>query len=261
MNKLKSQISKIFLFSLLCIFAQNSFANNSRSLTIFTEQNMASALTKVASLYSQKNNVIISINFNSSYELINEIDMGEPVDIFISAHSGMIDTLKQKGLVDVYNISYIAQDKLNLVIKKNSPNIDKRLLGENISLRDALRILDEEKATVVIDQEESSSGLHSHHLIQSLSLQDLKIFQKLKEDKTAIFNIVQNTPEHYAILLSSQIKNKKDLLVLATTKEDNIFYQALVIAGDSMEMSREFLRFLKSDEVKRILQENGFIVN
>lgn len=263
MHKLKKQISKVFLFSLLTFFShttQHSFAA-SRTLTIFAEQNMVQALTKIVSLYSQENNIIISINFNSSSELIDDIDMGEPADIFISGHLGLIETLKQKGLVDIYNVSYIAQDRLNLVTSKDNPAIDKRLLDPNIKLRDALKIIDEKKAAVILDQEESTSGLNSYMMLKSLSLQKLKLFQKLPEDKTAIFNIIHNDPENYAILLSSQLTNKKDYLVLATSKADDIFYQALVIAGDNMSISREFLHFLKSEKAKKIFQENNFIVN
>jgi ABC-type molybdate transport system substrate-binding protein len=51
------------------------------------------------------------------------------------------------------------------------------------------------------------------------------------------------------------------LLILATKKNLNIFYQALVIAGDNMEVAREFLKFLKSAEAKKILEQSGFIAN
>ena len=44
-------------------------------------------------------------------------------------------------------------------------------------------------------------------------------------------------------------------------KNGNIFYQALVIAGDNMEVAREFLKFLKSDVAKTILKEIGFGVD
>ena len=41
----------------------------------------------------------------------------------------------------------------------------------------------------------------------------------------------------------------------------DIFYQALVIAGNNMEVAREFLKFLKTPQSKEILKENGFIVD
>lgn len=260
MNKLKQKITQIILFSLFISIASTSFANNNRNLTIFAEQNMVKALTQVVTLYSSKNKVTVLINFNSSSELVNEIDLGEPADVFITGHLGLIDTLKQKGLVDVYNINNFAQDKLKLVTSKNNPNIDIKLYKDNITLEDALKTLNTNKSPLIIDQEENTSGLTGDKLIKSLKLKKIKLFQKLPEDKTSIFNIVHNDPRNYALLLSSQVKKQKDLLVIAEEKEANIFYKALVIAGNNMETSRGFLQFLKSDEVKKILEENSFIV-
>ncbi|MBU6338699.1 MAG: molybdate ABC transporter substrate-binding protein [Rickettsiales bacterium] len=251
-----------FILLIFFFFTQNSYANNSRNITIFAEQNMVPALTKIATIFSQKNNVIISVNFNSSLESINDIDMGEPANIFISGHIEMIETLKQKGLVDVYNVSYIARDKLKLVTSKNNKLVsDVFPKSKNINLKTALLILNNAKATIIIDHSDSTSGSYSEHLLSSLTLTDLNIAQKLLEDKTPITDIVKRSPESYALLLDSQIRNKKDLIVLATAEENNIFYQALVIAGDNMDVAREFLKFLKSKEAQNILQKNGFIIN
>ena len=81
MQKIKILLSVFFL---LLLIPQNSFSATSRNLTIFAEPNMALALTKIARLYSQHSNSIVSVNFNSSYELMSDITAGEPADIFIS---------------------------------------------------------------------------------------------------------------------------------------------------------------------------------
>ncbi len=265
MKNLKSKfLSKAFLsLFFICAFTQNGLASNSRNLTVFAEQNMVLALTKIARLYSQKNNVVVSINFNSSLELLNDVDSGEPADVFISANSAMIDSLRQKGLIDVYNVSYIARDKLVLVTSKNNTNIDGRLLKKDISLSEAIKILDENRATLIIDQEGSSSEKYSSELIQSLNLtgDKLSLVKKLKEDKASILNSLKESPDHFVMVVSSQIKNRQDLAILSSAKEDRIFYQALVIAGDNMESAREFLKFLKSNTARAELRHNGFITD
>jgi molybdate transport system substrate-binding protein len=253
-------IMKIFyrVFLILIFFTQNSFASQSRNLTVFAEQNMVVALTKITRLYSQRANVIISTNFNSSLDLINDIDSGEPADVFISAHSGLIENLRQKGLVDVYNIGYIAADQLVLVTSKSNQKVIPELLTGKLSLEESLKILDKNKTTLILDDEGSSSGKFSNDLIAGFSFADLKLFNKLNEDKSPILSSIKDNPEDYALLLASQIKNRNDLQILSTKKDSNIFYQGLVIAGDNMEVAREFVKFLKSNAAKSILQQSGF---
>lgn len=221
---------------------------------------MALALTKIARIYSQKSNVIVSVNFSSSIDLISDIDSGEPSDVFISANPHWIESLRQKGLVDVYNIGYIASDELVLATLKSNPNVPAEL-NKNLPLQNALAILNKNKSTLIIDNDGSSSGVYAASFLANLSFDGIKIFNKLLEDKSPFLNVIKSNEENYALLLSSQIKNQNDFQILAATKDVNIFYQALVIAGDNMEVAREFLKFLKSDTAKKMLKDNGFIVN
>jgi len=256
-----NKIAKIFLTFFLLFFcvSGNLFANPSRNLIVFAEPNMALALTKIARLYSQQSNVIVSVNFNSSADLINEIDSGEPADVFISAHPDWIAMLRQKGLVDVYNIGYIAKDRMVLVSPKSNSNLPTEIQNQ-IPLTDALKILDQNKSTLIVDNESNSSGKFSNNLLVKLSFNNLQLFKKLREDKTSILSIIKNNSEGYALLLASQIRNDKDLQILATQNNVDIFYEALVVAGDNMELAREFLKFLKSNAAKTILKNGGFIV-
>ncbi|MBU6140516.1 MAG: molybdate ABC transporter substrate-binding protein [Proteobacteria bacterium] len=249
---------RIFFLTFLLLFfvSENSYALNNRNLTIFAEPNLALALTKIVRIYSQKSHTIVSVNFNSAADLIADIDSGEPADVFISAHSSWIESLRQKGLVDVYNIGYIARDKLVLVTSKTNS-----ALSSNFTIEGALRALNQNKATLILDNEGSSSGFFAKNLITNLGLSDLKIFSKIVEDKTALLTNIQSNDQNYSLLLASQINNQPNLQLLSQTRDGNIFYQALVIAGDNMEVAREFLKFLKSETAKSILKENGFLTD
>ncbi len=254
-------LKKILLLTFLLFGASISHAAPSRNLTIFAEPNLALALTKISRTYSQKANVIISLNFGSSSNLINSIDSGEPVDIFISAHKGWIDSLHQKGVVDVYNVGYIAQDSLVLVALKSNQNLPTQLTETKLSLPESLTILDENRATIILDDEGNSSGFFAKNFLDRIPFSNMKIFSKISEDKTPFLTIIRSDPENYSLLLESQIKNKKDFQIIAVGADKNIFYQALVIAGDNMEVAREFLKFLKSEQAKTILKSSGLTLN
>ena len=259
-----AKIKKFKNFLIFCIFftsiSTKSFGSQSRNLTVFSEPNMALALSKIARQFSQKNNVIVSINFSSSFDLINEIDLGAPANVFISAHPQIIENLRQKGVVDVYNIAYIANDELVLSTSKTNNHFPIKLLKKNINLEESLKILDENKLSLIIDHEGVSSGIYSKKIIQNLSLGNLKIFNKLPEDQSSLIRDIENNKDTYGLLLRSQLQNNKNLRILATQKDKNIFYQAFVIAGDRMDVAREFLNFLKTANSKEILRNSGFIV-
>jgi molybdenum ABC transporter molybdate-binding protein len=256
MQKIKLLFCFFFLISL---FSYNANAIPSRNLTIFADPNMALAITKIARIFSQKFNVITSVNFNFGINLIDEIDSGVPVDVFISAHPIMIDSLRNKGLVDFYNNGYIARDQLILVTTKTNSNIPQEIIDkEKISLTEALKIISKNKAYLVIDNENNSSGNIARNFINRLSLTGFKIFKKSNEEKSSLVTMIKNHQENYSLLLLSQIKNQENFQILAQD-DDNIFYRSLVIAGDNMELAREFLKFLKSDQASQILKESGFL--
>jgi len=249
---------KILLTALFfCGLHHSSYAAISRNLTIFAEPNLAIALTKITRIYSQKSHTVVSINFNSSLDLINEIDSGEPADVFISAHPNSIESLRQKGLVDVYNIGLVARDKLVLTTLKSN----KSSISSNFPLEDALKFLDQSKSNLVIDSENGSSGFFAKNFISRLNLGDLQIFSKVAEDRTSLITTIKNSEGGYSLMLATQAINEPNLKIIAAAKDENIFYQALVIAGDNMDVAREFLKFLKSNDAKLILKQHGFLTD
>lgn len=252
----------IWLLLIFCLGKSLScFANTTRNLTIYSEPNLAIALTKIARLYSQNFPVNVAVNFNSSFDFINEIDSGEPADIFISAHPTWVETLKQKGLIDVYNIGYIANDQLVVVAKNNNKLINEKLSKKNLKIEQALAILDEMKVNLIIDHDGSASGFFAKEFLQNLNLENIVIFTKLQEDKNSLARDLISDDNSFALMLESQVRNNKNLQIIARKIDNNIFYRALVIAGDNMEVAREFLKFLKTSNAQKILKDNSFIIN
>lgn len=258
------EIRKLLITCSFCalLFLQNSaWALQLKNLTILAEPNMVEALTKISRLYSQKTLTTISVGFGNSSELISDIEMGEPADIFISAHRYWIDNLKQKGLVDIYNIGHIANDSVVLATSKENIRIPSELLSSNIGFKASLESLNKYRLNLIIDNNGSSLGQYSKHLVKKLNLDKIKLYEKLEEDKTSVANLIKNNPDSYTIFLGSQIKDSQDFRVISTLKNKQIFYQALVVAGDNMESAREFLKFLKSAQAKKIFEESGFIID
>ncbi len=255
-----------FLTAWIALFSSSqslaSFANGSiKNLTILAEPNMVAPLTKIARLYSQKNSVVVSVSFGSAHDLIGEIDSGEPADIFISGHRNWINSLRQKGLIDIYSITHIANDNLVLATSSENLNIAASLLEKKMTLSKALEIIDHGHSVLILDNENTSLGQYSHNLLNNSNFSNLKLVEKLSEDKNSVLNLLTTNTDNYAILLSSQVNDRRGFKLLSNPKDMTIFYQALVIAGDNMEAAREFAKFLHSVPAKIIFRENGFSVD
>ncbi len=251
----------IILILVFAFLSKSAFSFQIKNLTILAEPNMVEALTKISRSYSRKNTAIVSVGFGPSSDLISDIERGEPSDVFISAHRYWIENLKQKGLVDIYNVGHVANDSLVLVTSKNNVRIPSELLKENLSFVDSLKILNKYRLNLIIDHEGSSLGQYSQNLLSDLKLGDVGIYKKIPEDDTGIGNLIKSNPDSYTILLDSQVKDRNGFKIISKLKNKQIFYQALVIAGDNMESAREFIKFLKSQEAINIFEESGFIVD
>lgn len=236
-------------------------AATSENLTIFAESNMVYALTEIARNYSKEKNIVVSINFSSSFELIQNIDYGEPADIFISSHQDWIDNLKQKGVVDVYNVSNIARDRLVVVASKNNEKINNLgAANSRQNVEGVFKIADENKIPIIVGSEYTSLGRYTSDITKNMNVDKNNIYKKINEDKNSIIDFITESPSYLGVVLKSETKNQNDIKILAEADLE-IYYQALVIAGDNMEKARDFLKYLKSDQAKKILLAKGFIVN
>ena len=251
------------LFSLcLIIFNKPLFASQNKNVVVFAEQNMALPIVKISRLYSQKTGVIVSASFNFSEELVKNIDFGEQVDVFISGQRDQIELLKLKGLVDVYNIGYIAYDRMVLISDESNKEFPQKLIGKNFSK--ALKFLNQNNAELIIDNNINTAGLIEKDFIQEIEnnpdFSQIKIFRKIDEDRSSILESLKENKGKYVITLASKISNKNGYKILSRS-DKSIFYQALVIAGNNMENSREFLSFLKSPQARLVFKESGFITD
>ena len=246
---------------LLVMAPLNSEAKEVANIAIFAESNMAKVLTEISRIYSRENNAIVSINLNSSSQLINEIDSGEPADVFISSHEDWIEMLKHKGLVDVYNISNIAKDKLVLVTSNKNDNVDIDNIKKLGDLNKILKLIIKKETPIIIDSEYTSLGRYTAKIIKDAKIGDSDIYKRVEEDKKSVVELLEENNNFCGIILASSAINQENIKIIADIPDLDIYYQALVIAGDDMKEARNFLKFLKSDKAKEVLTKNGFIAN
>jgi molybdate transport system substrate-binding protein len=258
MGKIKAFL-KVNLLIVVLLLSKPAFSDDFNNLTIFSEANMTYALTQISRSYSKKENIAISINFNNSFELIENIDLGEPADIFISSHLDWVKNLSQKGLVDRYSSLDFAKDKLVLITSNNNKKIDFEAINKIRDINKLLKLINDKRAPLIVGSENSSLGRYTKKIMDESGVDNIQIFKKLNEDKKSIINFINDHNDYCAIVMESEIKDDKDIVILGRIPFVKIDYHALVIAGNNMEGARKFIEYLKSKEARDILIENGFL--
>jgi molybdenum ABC transporter molybdate-binding protein len=241
-------IKKILI--LILFFSNSSYAKESENLTIFAESNLAVPLVKIIRKYSQERHVIVSINFRSSFDLIKKIDEGEPADIFISSHNDWINSLKQKGLIDIYSISNISEDSLVLITSnKNKKFLESKIDKKNLS--SIFTNLGSNGYALIAESEYKSLGKYSSKIVKKYNIKPNVVFRKLNEDKKSIIDFVAEDKNLFALVLESAVLPKDDVNIVAKIPDIEINYQASAIAGNNMELARDFITFLEEVEFKK----------
>tara|TARA_Y100000389_G_scaffold115529_1_gene112617 strand:- start:6482 stop:7216 length:735 start_codon:yes stop_codon:yes gene_type:complete len=240
-------IKKILILFLL--FSNISYANDSKNLTIFAESNLSVPLVKIIRKYSKEKNTIISINFKSSFDLIEKIDEGEPADIFISSHQDWVNVLKQKGLIDIYSISNISEDKLVLI----ASNKNKKFFTDSFDKKDLAVIfkrMSDMGYSLITDSNYNSLGKYSSKIIKKYKIKPNRVFIKLNEDRKSIIDFVSDNKNLFALVLESSILPQDNVRVIYRIPDIEINYQASAIAGNNMESARDFITYLENINFK-----------
>lgn len=262
-----SRFILVFLLILqICNFSE-SYAAHNRNLTIFADQNLMFPLIKIARIYSQKNNAVVSISFiataeedkildedfaNNEDDIVSKIQAGEPVDLIISANKNIINNLKQKGLLDFYNTGIFSAERLVIATSvKNKIN-----LSDNFHL--ALRQLNAMRASIIIDNEQNTAGQYAADVLKQMRIGELEIVHKLSEDYETITKLISKNSDKYFLVLTSQVANNQNIKIIASS-DFVVNYQALVVAGENMKSAREFIKFLRTAKVEKILKENNLL--
>ena len=243
-------IKKILILFLL--LTNISYAKDSNNLIIFAESDLAIPLVKIIRKYSKEKNVVVSINFDSSFDLINKIDDGEPADIFVSSHKDWVDALKQKGVIDIYSLVNIAEDNLVLITSnKNERFFKEKLDSKNLKL--IFNRLNKMGYSLIADSEHKSLGKYSSKIIEKYDIKPNRVFRKLNEDRKSIIDFVSDDKNIFALVLESAILQKDNVRIVAKIPDIAINYQASAIAGNNMKLARDFIKFLEGLDFKKFL--------
>lgn len=213
------------------------------------------AILELKEVY-EKDNENINLLFNSSASgaLMQQIEEGVHVDLFISAGKSQVDQLEEKGLL--VNESRVDLLKNDLVLIVNENHQDKVK-----SLDDLLNL--EGTAIAMGAPESVPAGKYTLEALESLGLYEkLEPHVVFTKDVRQALNYVDTENTIAGFCYASDAKMAGNSVVAQVVPSDShapIVYPAAIIKDTkNLEEIEKFLAFLQTEESKTVFEKYGF---
>lgn len=229
------------------------------NLTISAAASLKDALTDIKALYlKEKPKTTLAINFAGSGALQKQIEEGADVDLFFSAATSNMDTLKKKGLLIDYTVRNLLGNKLVLVVPKDSKvpvNSSFSVVATNSSIK---KIALGEPKTV-------PAGKYAEDVFKYLNVLDqVKPKVVYAQDVKQVLNWVETGNVDAGVVYLTDAKISTKVTTIATASEEShtpiVYPAALIKTTNNYTASRDFLNFLTSDKAKTVFDKYGFNV-
>jgi molybdate transport system substrate-binding protein len=234
-----------------------------RGLIVLASSSLTEAIHDIIKKFSIDNNISVSASFGSSNELAADIESGEPANIIISEDAARMRDLQRKGVLNVFSLTTLAEDRLALVLPKDHYMLRQIKPGEPIESK--LKKVITNSIPVIPDPKNSPAGYYIKQTLETLGL-----WQEAKDKTIKAGNI------KYALYLISKGKNSGIVYLSSIRSEDNvevigiipkkyhdkIIYQMAIVAelgsSENLNDAEKFVEYLKSSNSKDILNSYNF---
>ncbi len=237
-------------------------------ITVLAASSLTEPMTEIVRMYSRNEKITVTASYDATFEQARKIEEGESADIFVSSNPYWMTDLKQKGLIDVYSLTNLIQNKLVLVASTKG-HINKLEVPTD-DLATALNFLKDRTVMVLSDPDDTALGLYTKQTIENLDKKNNgKLWESLKNKtlksvgaKNTLYLISHGETAGFTYY-SDAYKNENVRIIsrIDTELHTPIIYQAAVVAGENMSYARGFLEFLQSNIAKQIFKNHGFIVD
>ncbi|OOF50945.1 molybdate ABC transporter substrate-binding protein [Rodentibacter genomosp. 1] len=232
---------------------------SSAKVTVFAAASMTDALQQIAADYAKqnpKNEVVFS--FASSSTLAKQVEEGAPADIFVSASNKWMKYLSEKNLTVKETEKTLAGNELVLIAPLKSA-VDAVEISKGEWL-DALK----DSYLSVGDPAHVPAGQYAEEALTKLNLWD-KVKERLArvKDVRGALALVERAETPYGIVYSTDAKVSQKVKTVGVFPAESykpvVYPMALLKEHDNAD-SRDFLKYLGSDDAKKVLESYGFSV-
>ena len=224
-------------------------------LTISAAASLKNALEEIKGMYlKEKPNAKVAITYGGSGALQQQIEQGAPVDVFLSAATSNMSTLKNKGLLEDTTIKNILKNKVVLIAPVTS-KLEIKAFSEAAG-SGVKKIALGEPATV-------PAGKYAQQVFTYYkNLDAVKAKAVYAKDVTEVLTWVASGNADLGVVYSTDAKSSTKVKILATAPEashDPVVYPGAVVkATDQPVASKDFLNYLTSKKAELVFEKYGF---
>lgn len=222
-------------------------------LTISAAASLTEAYNELKEIYELEKGVKLTFNYAASGPLQKQIEEGAEVDVFVSAGQKQMNELEEKDLILKDTREDIYRNELVLITPeeyKDEIKSIKDIVGTDLKL--ALGVPE----TVPV-------GQYSKDTLEYLGIWDkLEPNIVFAKDVSQVLAYVEKGEVAGGMVYSSDAVRAKQSYLAETFAEEThrpIVYPAAVVASTkNKEAASEFLKYLRTDKAKEILEKYGF---
>lgn len=223
-------------------------------LTVLAAASMTDAMQEIGEAYQKGHeNVEFTYQFDSSGTLKTQIEEGAPADVFISAATKQMDELKEESLVDADSIFSWLENKVVLIVPKDSD------LGLT-SFEDAAT---DKVSMIAIGNADVPVGQYTEIIYNNLGLWDqIQAKANLATNVRQVLDWVASGNAQCGVVYATDAQIEENVEVVCEAPEGScepvIYPAGRVSASEHPKEAADFLAFLQTDEVSEILESYGF---
>lgn len=224
-------------------------------LTLSVAVSVQDAMLELQEKYETENpNIKLNFNFGASGTLMQQIEQGADVDLFISAGKKQVDELEEKGLI--INDSRIDLLKNDLVLIVNGKHKD-----EVKSVEDLKKL--EGTAIAMGEPEVVPAGKYTKEALENLGVyEELTPKIVFTKDVREALNYVDSENTIAGFCYGSDAKASKNAVVAEILPEEShspIVYPAAIISETKkLDEIQKFFDFIQTSESKAVFEKHGF---
>lgn len=222
-------------------------APESKTLTVFAAASLTQAFTDIAADFEEANpGTMVTLSFDGSPTLIDQIAGGAPADVFASADEKNMDRAMAENLVD--DPVLFATNVMTLIVPKGNPA---GITGFDASL---------DGTKLVICADGVPCGNATRALADALGLKLKPVSEETKV--TDVRGKVESGEADAGVVFATDARSAGDkvetIAIPGADKNPNRYPIAVVRGSKNADLAESFISFVTSDAGQSVLESYGF---